>query len=123
MARTSNHIPAEPLIPIDAIVGRFGYPGEVVWRRLDKKDVFEDWNRKPCVSWSRARQLYDEFTAAQEANDRENAERRRREEEALERERAELARAAAERERARPTRFGGVKVSVPPGEDGWARTE
>jgi hypothetical protein len=68
----------EPLIPIAAVAGAVGYQPEDIWRRLDKRDVIDDWNHEPCVSWSKARALFDTITEEIAANDRLNAEMRER---------------------------------------------
>src|SRR5215211_6236190 len=71
MARSNNT--AEPLVAIDLLVAKVGYPAETIWKQLAQQEVHEDWDHTPCVTWNRARELFDKFTLARETSDRENA--------------------------------------------------
>ena len=73
--RRNSDIPAEPLVAIDVVAASVGHLPEIIWGKLKQSDVHPDWNHVPSVTWTKARQLFDEITAATAANDAANRKR------------------------------------------------
>jgi hypothetical protein len=120
VARNNNDVPAEPLVVISLVAGRLRYPEEAIWNRLEPSDVIRDWDGGYCDSWSKAKSLVDEISAATEAH--EQVERQRREKQMADELEGRLqpVRAYEAAERAARTRVRGVEVTAPGAEKPWA---
>ena len=72
MARRSANIPAEPLVPVAEVAIRTGQLEEPVWRLMEQKGwrAVPDWGDSWCMSWTQAREIYLELTAAKADYDR-----------------------------------------------------
>jgi hypothetical protein len=113
MRRTSDIIPTEPLVAIDVVAANVGQLPEIIWAKLKESDVRPDWNRAPSVTWTKARALYDEITAAKQANDEWNQANIARQ---MEDEHEGRMKPVREWERARDaeaSRVKGIEVSLP----------
>ena len=65
--RRNIDIPSEPIVAIDVVAANVGQLPEIIWGKLKESDVRPDWNHAPSVTWTKARALYDEVTAAMSA--------------------------------------------------------
>jgi hypothetical protein len=124
MARRNNGDDiTQPLIAIDAVAGRCGMLPEYIWQRLDPSDVVQDWSYTYCVSPTKARELVDTITTANEAHNRAERERQAKQMEDELRGRRRYVDAYEDAIRAGEKRVPGVIVSSPGDEapPGWMR--
>jgi hypothetical protein len=122
MARRNNGDDiTQSLVAIDAVAGRCGMLPEFIWQRLDPADVHQDWSYTYCVSPTKARELVDAITTANEAHNRAERERQAKQMEDELRGRRRYVDAYEDAVRAGEKRVPGVVVSAPgeAPEPGW----